>query len=272
MKVIFASVLAAVALAGRKERQERRQERWNAIEDLINNSIERIEDANEYLQEEIVPEIKNYRKHSDDLHATIEDQMDWDTIEDMNTFGDRVDDLDWDLVMDKIKAFDTNERINWDHVDMRIDQARERRERANAKMEEMNNKINEKIDWDKINEHVDRTNAKINAISWSDIQDQFETSAETIKNAKWDNVIRKDEKRINWDFLSSQMDMFIDEFNDSIDVLSEQLDNMKEVDTEEVEVVVPETIVEKVEEPVFVEESVEEFFMPEPLHFQDEQN
>ena len=127
---------------------------------------------------------------------------------------------------------DKNENINWEKVEERMEKAAERKKHRKAKFEEASNNINEKI-----NKHVDRVNAKINAINWDDISNQFEQSAENIKNAKWDNVVRED-KRIDWDFLGSQIDMVVDQFTDSIDIISAQLDKMQE--TETVEVVVPE--------------------------------
>lgn len=196
---------------------------------------------------------------SDDLHATINEQMQWDSIENWQQFQDRVDNVDRDIIMNKVKALDKNERINWDHVEMRMDQAQERREqmnikmqenkvkaqekkeRANAKIEENLNKVNENIDWETINNHVDRANAKINAIDWSFISNAVEKSADTIKNAKWDNVVRKEDKDLDWDLLSGNIDMVIEQINSSIDVIGEQFDNAHntEPETEVVEVVQP---------------------------------
>lgn len=116
MKFALATILATAVLARhtREERKERRQQRWNEIEELINDKIEWFGDAQDWLANDLKPEVEDFRARSDDLNSTIEEQMQFDNIMNFEDFQERYENADWDTVYEKIKAMDKKNKVNWD--------------------------------------------------------------------------------------------------------------------------------------------------------------
>jgi hypothetical protein len=187
MKFAFAAILAAVAIARptRDERRERRQARWNEIEELVNDKIEWFGETQDWLVNDVKPEIEDFRTRSDDLNSTVEDQMKWDDIESFEDFQANYDEADWDKIYEKVKAMDKKGKVNWDHVEERYEMAQEKIEQAQEKKEHHQKKAEEhrkkfeakrerveaKLDQvnDKVNKHVEKVNKKLNRIDFEEI-------------------------------------------------------------------------------------------------------
>jgi len=98
---------------------------------------------------------------------------------------------------------------------------------------------------DKVNQRVERANKKLNRVDWAQIQDQINASTDAIVNSKWDNLKRKDDKwGIDMDFLGDQVDLIIDQANETLDVIGQNIDKANEEEVAAVEVVEPEVVFE----------------------------
>ena len=74
-------------------RQSERKQKIERIENKLDDTVEMLEDIQDFIRDDIKPDVEHYQISGEDLQKTIE-ETEWEKIESWEDFKD----VDWDLI------------------------------------------------------------------------------------------------------------------------------------------------------------------------------
>lgn len=117
---VLAIIAASTAFA--------KQDYFNRVNEMLDETVVNLQGAQDYIKIDVQPTVTDLKVTTKDLKTTVDNEVDFDKLQNWDQINEQIDEIDWILIGDKVKAIDVNHMINWERVDSRIEKVNKRAE------------------------------------------------------------------------------------------------------------------------------------------------